>query len=82
MNWIDSMSMRGKLMTGFILVIAVTVVVGFFGIKSIHTIDAAGTMSYEKVTVPLGELADIAISFQRVRINLRQFVEEIRGRQE
>jgi len=76
MNWIDNMSMRGKLMTGFILVIAVTVVVGFLGIKSIHTIDDADTMLYEKVTVPLSELADMAVSFQRVRINLRQFVEE------
>ena len=76
MGWIDNMSMRGKLMTGFLLVIAVSVVIGLEGIQSLRTIEAGSTKIFEKITVPLEDLMDMAVSFQRIRINLRQYLAE------
>jgi methyl-accepting chemotaxis protein len=64
-----------KLVAGFILVALVALVIGLVGISKIRQIDAEDTKLYQKVTVPLGELASIAVLFQRTRINLRDAVE-------
>ena len=64
-----------KLLSGFILIALISAVVGAFGIKKIYQIDDADTMLYEKITVPLGDLADMSVSFQRIRINLRDAVD-------
>ncbi len=40
----------------------------------IHQIDKEDMKLYEKITVPLGDLTNIAVLFQRVRINLRDAV--------
>jgi len=64
-----------KLLSAFMLVAVIGAVVGLIGIKKIHQIDDADTKLYEKITVPLGHLAIISTSFQRIRINLRDAVE-------
>jgi methyl-accepting chemotaxis protein len=67
--------LKTKLLVGFILVAVIAGVVGGIGIKFIKQIDAQDEKLYEKITVPLGDLGNIAVSFQRVRINLRDAVE-------
>ena len=64
-----------KLLTAFIFIALIGAVVGTIGISKIHQIDDADTKLYEKITVPLGDLAKMSTSFQRVRINLRDAVE-------
>jgi methyl-accepting chemotaxis protein len=64
-----------KLVTGFVLVALVALAIGTLGISKIRQIDAEDTKLYEKVTVPLGDLANIAVLFQRTRINVRDAVE-------
>ncbi|MBF0337375.1 MAG: MCP four helix bundle domain-containing protein [Nitrospirae bacterium] len=75
MNWFNNLRMSAKLIGGFVVVACITVIVGTFSIVNLHKIDAADTFLYEKMTVPLGQLGEITESFQRVRINLRDFVE-------
>jgi len=64
-----------KLIAAFLLVAGIAAVIGTVGIIKIHQIDEADTKLYEKITVPLGDLADMSIAFQRVRINLRDIIE-------
>jgi methyl-accepting chemotaxis protein len=75
MNGLKNIKVGKKLIAGFVLVALVATVVGAVGISKIRAIDNADTLMYEKVTVPLGHLAEIAVLFQRTRINIRDAVE-------
>src|SRR6185369_1435576 len=68
MNWFNNMTLKGKLLTGFIMVAIIAAVIGGIGILKIHQIDAAGTKLYEKITVPTAELVSISTDFQRTRV--------------
>jgi methyl-accepting chemotaxis protein len=75
MAWFNNMKVGRRLITGFLMVAAITAVVGALGIAKMRQMDAADTKLYEKITVPLSELAAMSTSFQRVRINLRDALE-------
>jgi len=75
MNAFNNLRVGTKLVSSFILVALVALTIGIFGINQLRRIDAEDTKLYEKVTVPLGDLASIAVLFQRTRINLRDAVE-------
>ncbi|QXE90461.1 methyl-accepting chemotaxis protein [Geomonas subterranea] len=64
-----------KLMSAFLLVAVICAVVGGIGVLKIRQIVDADTHLYRQITAPLGDVAQMSISFQRVRINLRDFVE-------
>ena len=70
MQWFYNMKLRAKLMAGFILVAIVAVAVGAVGIRKINTIEDADVMLYEKMLIPLGQLGDLGVAFQRMRCNL------------
>ncbi len=74
MAWFYNLRMRTKLLAGFILVALITGVVGYIGIKEIEVINDADTKLYEKITVPLGEMAEVSIAFQRMRVNARDII--------
>ncbi|MBI4979236.1 MAG: methyl-accepting chemotaxis protein [Spirochaetes bacterium] len=69
------LGIRAKLIMGFLGVAAVAAVIGVFGMTQIKSIEESDKRLYEKVTVPIGQLMDIAVSFQRVRINVRDMVD-------
>ncbi|GFO66137.1 methyl-accepting chemotaxis protein [Geomonas paludis] len=50
-------------------------VIGYIGIRATNNLNREGKRTYETVTVPLGEMAGMSVSFQRVRINVRDAVE-------
>lgn len=70
-----NMKLSTKLLAGFMVVALIAAVIGGIGIKYIKQIDAQDEKLYQKIAVPLGDLANISVSFQRVRINLRDVVE-------
>ncbi|MFZ5766408.1 MAG: MCP four helix bundle domain-containing protein [Thermodesulfobacteriota bacterium] len=74
MNWFYNMTLRGKLLAGFITVAIIAGIIGGVGIYNIWKIDNADTMLYEKMTVPLGGLAQISIAFQRIQVNGRDVI--------
>jgi len=69
MHAFQNMQLRTKLLVGFLLVTALTLVIGIFALAEIRILSANDTKLYEKVTVPLGDIADVSTAFQRIRIN-------------
>lgn len=64
-----------KLIIGFVSVALLAGLIGLIGVKELQGIKKDDIMMYQKVTVPLGEMGDMSVKFQRVRINLRDLVE-------
>jgi methyl-accepting chemotaxis protein len=75
MNWYYNLKISVKLLSAFIIVAVIAGIIGWVGVIKIHTIDDADTKLYEKITVPIGQLASITEDFQRIRINMRDLVE-------
>ena len=71
MNWFSNMTLRAKLLTGFITVAIIAGIIGAFGIYNLKQIEAADTAMHERIVVALGDLAEISTSFERLRINGR-----------
>jgi methyl-accepting chemotaxis protein len=75
MSWYQNLKISVKLLSAFIIVALIAGVIGYVGVTKLHQIDDADTKLYEKITIPIGQLASIIEDFQRVRINLRDLVE-------
>ena len=69
MNWFLNLKVGTKLLTGFALVAVIAGFVGYEGIMSLKAADASDTILYERNTVPLGNIAEIGVAFQRLRVN-------------
>ncbi len=74
MSFLDNIKMGPKLIGSFLMLAFVAAIIGGVGIKQIRAIDAADTILYEKMTVPLAEIGDIQQFFQRQRVNLRDAI--------
>ncbi|MDP2847446.1 MAG: methyl-accepting chemotaxis protein [Humidesulfovibrio sp.] len=69
MNTLRNLQLRTKLLASFILTALITLGVGFYGSNKMHEIDNNDTRLYEEATAPLGLIADVSTSFQRIRVN-------------
>lgn len=65
------MSLRFKLILGFVAVAALAALVGVVGIVSLSTIRAADDLSYNNGTVSLGVVIDLTTSYSDVRVGSR-----------
>ncbi|EKD36976.1 MAG: hypothetical protein ACD_75C01304G0001, partial [uncultured bacterium] len=75
MQWLRNLRVGIKLVAAFSVVAAIAAVVGFIGSVEIRRIQSDDRRLYEKITVPMHDLAEMSVAFQRVRINLRDAVE-------
>jgi len=75
MNWYYNLKISVKLLSAFIVVAVVAGIIGWIGVVKLNQIEAADTKLYEKVTVPLGDMAEISIGFQRQRVNSRDLLD-------
>ncbi|WP_320051870.1 MCP four helix bundle domain-containing protein [uncultured Acetobacteroides sp.] len=71
---LKNLTIRTKLLLGFLLVAAIAATVGFVGISNIRNLEKEDTRLYETMTAPLTDLMDMESSFQRMRVNLREVV--------
>ena len=71
MSWFNNMTLKGKLLAGFITVAIIAGAIGGFGIYELKQLDKADSKLYEKMMAPLGELTAITTDFQRMRVNIR-----------
>lgn len=71
MNWYYNLKISTKLLSGFILVAAIAAVVGILGITNISSIEQASESMYELNTKPMAPILDVAVAFQRIRVNYR-----------
>jgi methyl-accepting chemotaxis protein len=71
MKWYYNLKISTKLLSGFILVAAIATVVGVLGITNISKIEQASESMYELNTKPMAPILDVAVAFQRIRVNYR-----------
>jgi methyl-accepting chemotaxis protein len=69
-----NMKLSTKLITGFIVIALIGAFIGFWGILKIKHIDEADTAMYELNAKPLGDIGNLAVAFQRTRVNLRDMM--------
>ncbi len=74
MKWIDNLKTSIKLIGAFIIMAILTGAVGAFGINYIRQIDEADTRLYQNYTVPIAQLDQLGIAFQRIRVNMRDAI--------
>ncbi len=74
MAWFNNLTLKGKLLTGFIAVAFIAGLIGAYGIYTIKKIEAADTMLYEKVCAPMGNMGEISTAFQEIRVNVRNVI--------
>ena len=74
MNVLNNMKTSVKLISSFLIIAVLTAIVGVLGIVYIDQIDAADTRLYQNQTVPIGQLQEMSVSFQRIRVNLRDIL--------
>lgn len=74
MKTLNNMKASVKLIGGFLFIAIITAVVGGIGIYELRQLDASSSQMYTNYTVPLSQLGDIAVAFQRIRVNLRDMM--------
>lgn len=62
-----NMKLSVKLIGAFVFVSLITLVLGFFGVNKIRTVDEADTAMYQLNTKPLAEMGDTVASFEKMR---------------
>jgi methyl-accepting chemotaxis protein len=74
MQWFKNLKINTKLLSGFITIAIIGGIIGFVGINAIEKVHVADTFLYEKTTLPIALLGNISTNFQRIRINLRDYL--------
>ena len=74
MKTINNLKMSIKLIGSFVVLAAITAIVGVFGIFYIRVIDDADTRLYQNYTVPIMQLDEMSVAFQRIRVNMRDAI--------
>lgn len=74
MKWFLNLSTRVKLIASFVLMAIIAAVIGTVGMVNLRAIETADTMLYERITVPMEELVYLSTYFQRIRVNVRDFI--------
>ena len=74
MKWLNNVKIRTKLMIAFITIAFIAGIVGFIGITRINKTNENYTELYSNHGVAIGDIADVSISYQRMRINLENII--------
>ena len=74
MRWFNDLKIRTKLLAVFGFVSINAAVIGIVGTLSIKAIGEADTRLDKEMTVPLGELNTMAVSFQQIRVAYRDVI--------
>ena len=75
MNIYANLKIRNKLILGFAAVVFMAFALGIFGYFQIYTLNSAANFLFERGVKPVEYIGDIAINFERLRINLRDFIQ-------
>jgi hypothetical protein len=65
MTMLSNLKIGVKILGGFILAVAATIIVGWMAIGNLRTVENRGTMLYEERAIPLALVGEIASNFQR-----------------
>lgn len=70
MNWFGNMKLGTKLIGSYLLIAAIAAFIGLLANYYLGEIDDRDTLLYEKMTVPIVQIADISQSFEQTSANL------------
>ena len=70
MDWLKNIKIGTKLIAGFIIVACIAGIVGIVGITNIKKVDKNYTDLYTNYGIAMSDIANVSISYQRIRINL------------
>jgi len=74
MNWFYNLKVGTKLVCSFALISVVAAIIGWVGISSLNSADDSNTLLYEKNTIPIDQMGNIAEAFQRQRTNTLEII--------
>jgi methyl-accepting chemotaxis protein len=74
--YLKNLKLSSKLLGSYLIVALIGGIVGFIGITKIKVIGDQDQAMYQINTKPLGEIGEAAVSFQRMRGNLREVIIE------
>jgi methyl-accepting chemotaxis protein len=69
-------TIRVKIFLGFLIVAIIATTIGVIGITQINKINSADEKLYNQVTLGLGQMANIAASYQTLRSSYRDMIDE------
>jgi methyl-accepting chemotaxis protein len=76
MQWFLDLKIGTKLISGFLVVALIAVAIGTIGIVNMNAIEDNSTILYQNMTVPISDLGDISTAFQRMRVNISDFIND------
>lgn len=74
MRALNNLKTSVKLISGFMLIAIITAIVGGLGFYEMRQLDASYSKMYTNYTVPISQLGEIAVAFQRTRVNMRDML--------
>ena len=74
MKWFKNFNITKKLISGFVLVAAIAVIIGYLGINSLQTVKESDKQLYENMTEPIAWMSQISTYYQRIRVNTREIL--------
>ena len=72
MNWFHEMSIKRKLIIGFVPGSAIGCAIGLLGAISLNDVNNSAGNTYRHATVPMSHLFDAAMAYQQARVNYRE----------
>lgn len=74
MKWYYDLKIGIRLFLGFTAVVLIAGIIGVYSIVNMNIISGNSTVMYDNMTVPMEELAQISITFQKQRVLTRDIV--------
>jgi len=74
MKWLNNMKIRTKLILAFVIVAFISGIVGVIGITRINKTNKDYTELYKNYGVAIGDIGNMSISYQRLKINLDNII--------
>ena len=71
-----NMTIRVKLLSGFILIALIAGIIGIFGSREVNNVNDQVDKMYTTGLVPMTELAHIAYDYQGIRLSYRDMITE------
>src|SRR6056297_357881 len=74
MSWFLNRRISVKIIIGFVIVAAISSVVGYIGVSNLRTVDNNDTILYESMTEPIEIMGNVSTAFQRSRVNIEKMI--------
>jgi methyl-accepting chemotaxis protein len=67
-------TIRTKMLAGFIFIALIAALIGYIGISQIHKISKADNELYHSATLPLQNAQNLTEAYQKLRVNVREII--------